>query len=85
MKESPRLLVHGREGMKGAFAWIGSGMSGDVHGPFCEGLRVRCLWSTHLSKLPTLQRGVYLCLYVVLDLFSRFVVAWMVSRKENST
>ena len=28
--------------------------------------------------------GIYLSLYVVLDLFSRFVVAWMVSRKENS-
>jgi putative transposase len=28
---------------------------------------------------------VYLTLYVVLDLFSRFVLAWMVSRKENST
>ena len=26
----------------------------------------------------------YLSLYVVMDLFSRFVVAWMVSRKENS-
>jgi transposase InsO family protein len=30
------------------------------------------------------RRGVYLPLYVVLDLFSRFAVAWMVSRKENS-
>lgn len=36
------------------------------------------------AKLPTLQRGVYRCLYVVLDLFSRFVVAWRVARKENS-
>ena len=26
-----------------------------------------------------------LTLYVVLDLYSRFVLAWMVSRKENST
>jgi putative transposase len=42
------------------------------------------VWTWDVSKLPTLQRGVYLCLYVVLDLFSRFVVAWMVSRKENS-
>jgi putative transposase len=30
------------------------------------------------------HRGVYLCLYVVIDLFSRFVLAWMLSRKENS-
>ena len=35
-------------------------------------------------KLPTRARGRYLTLYVVLDLFSRFVVAWMVSAKENS-
>lgn len=34
--------------------------------------------------LPLLQRDVYLSQYVVLDLFSRFVVAWMISRKENS-
>lgn len=34
--------------------------------------------------MPTTQRGVYLSLYVILDLFSRLVIAWMVSRKENS-
>jgi len=45
---------------------------------------VRFPWSTHLTKLPLVRRGIYLSLYVVLDLFSRFVVAWMVSRKENS-
>lgn len=27
---------------------------------------------------------MYLCLYVVLDLFSRYVVGWMVSHKENA-
>lgn len=42
------------------------------------------VWSWDCSKLPTHARGVYLTLYVILDLFSRFVVAWMVSRKENS-
>ena len=39
--------------------------------------------STH-RKLATERRGEYLSLYVVLDFFSRFVVAWMVSKKENS-
>jgi putative transposase len=34
--------------------------------------------------LPTYRRGVYLNLYVVLDLFSRFIVAWMISGKENA-
>ena len=42
------------------------------------------VWTWDITKLPLLRRGVYLSLYVVLDLFSRFVVAWMVSRKENS-
>jgi len=42
------------------------------------------VWSWDISKLPMIRRGVYLSLYVVLDLFSRYVVAWMVSRKENS-
>ncbi|MBK8640032.1 MAG: IS3 family transposase [Chromatiaceae bacterium] len=37
-----------------------------------------------ITKLPTLTRGLYLNLYVILDLFSRYVVGWMVSRKENA-
>jgi putative transposase len=42
------------------------------------------VWTWDITKLPLLRRGIYLSLYVVLDLFSRFVVAWMVSSKENS-
>lgn len=42
------------------------------------------VWSWDISKLPTQTRGVFLNLYVVLDLFSRFVVAWMVAQRENS-
>ena len=42
------------------------------------------VWSWDITKLPLQRRGVYLSLYVVIDLFSRFVVAWMLSRKENS-
>lgn len=42
------------------------------------------VWTWDITKLATQQRGVYLCLYVVLDLFSRYVLAWMLSRKENS-
>jgi putative transposase len=38
----------------------------------------------YITKLPQIGRGIYLSLYVVLDLFSRFVVAWMLSSKENS-
>jgi len=42
------------------------------------------VWTWDITKLPLVRRGMYLSLSVVLDLFSRFVVAWMVSLKENS-
>ena len=42
------------------------------------------VWTWDISKLPTYERGVFLNLYVVLDLFSRYVVAWMVTAHENS-
>lgn len=42
------------------------------------------VWTWDITKLPTVHRGVYLSLYVVLDLFSRLVLAWMISTKENS-
>lgn len=42
------------------------------------------VWTWDITKLATIQRGVYLSLYVVIDLFSRFIVAWMLSKKENS-
>ena len=42
------------------------------------------VWTWDIAKLPTQKRGEYLSLYVVMDLFSRYIVAWMLSRKENS-
>lgn len=42
------------------------------------------VWTWDITKLATIRRGQYLSLYVVMDLYSRFIVAWMVSRKENS-
>lgn len=42
------------------------------------------VWTWDITKLATLKRSEYLSLYVVMDLYSRFVVAWMLSRKENS-
>lgn len=41
-------------------------------------------WSWDITKLATLARGVYLNLYQILDLFSRYPIAWMISRKENA-
>ena len=42
------------------------------------------VWSWDISKLATYERGVFLNLYVVLDLYSRYAVAWMVAAHENS-
>ncbi|MEZ5451242.1 MAG: IS3 family transposase [Thiothrix sp.] len=42
------------------------------------------VWTWDIAKLATQKRGEYLSLYVVMDLFSRYIVAWMLSRKENS-
>jgi len=42
------------------------------------------VWTWDISKLATYVQGVFLNLYLVLDLFSRFPVAWMVAERENS-
>jgi len=41
-------------------------------------------WTWDITKLPTLVPRTYLNLYLVLDLLSRFPVAWMISTKENA-
>ena len=42
------------------------------------------VWTWDITKLPTEKRDEYLSLYVVIDLYSRYIVAWMLSTKENS-
>lgn len=42
------------------------------------------VWTWDITKCATTTAGVYLSLYVVMDLYSRYVVAWMLSRRENS-
>jgi len=41
-------------------------------------------WTWDISKLPTLVPRRYLNLYLILDLFSRYAIAWMISAKENA-
>jgi putative transposase len=41
------------------------------------------VWSWDITRLPTPEAGVFLFLYLILDLYSRYVVGWMVSTKEN--
>lgn len=40
------------------------------------------VWTWDITKLATLQKGVFLHAYVIIDLFSRYVVGWMVAAKE---
>jgi transposase InsO family protein len=40
------------------------------------------VWTWDITKLATTRVGVFLHLYVILDLFSRYVVGWMVASKE---
>ncbi len=42
------------------------------------------VWTWDISKLALVTQGVYLSLYAVTDLFTRYTVAWMISLKENS-
>ena len=42
------------------------------------------VWSWDITKLKGPERGVYYDLYVVLDIFSRYVVAWTVQTVEDS-
>ena len=43
----------------------------------------RQVWTWDIAKLATLQKGVFLHAYVIIDLFSRYVVGWMVAVKED--
>lgn len=44
----------------------------------------RAVWSWDITPLPGPARGLFFQLYVMLDLFSRYVVAWMVAAKQNA-
>jgi putative transposase len=41
------------------------------------------VWTWDITKLATTAVGVFLHAYVIIDLFSRYVVGWMVAEKES--
>lgn len=43
------------------------------------------VWSWDITKLKGPAKWVYFYLYVILDIFSRFVVGWMVAHQESAT
>ena len=52
--------------------------------PRLEATAPNQVWTWDISKVPTYEKGVFLNLYVVIDLFSRYVVGWMIAARENS-
>jgi putative transposase len=40
------------------------------------------IWTWDITKLATTQKGIFLMAYVIIDLFSRYVVGWMLATKE---
>ena len=52
--------------------------------PRLRGDRPNAVWSWDISFLPTTVRGVWLYLYLVLDIWSRKVVAWDVAEVESA-
>lgn len=42
------------------------------------------VWSWDITKVPGPRRGVYYCLYVALDIFSRYIVGWTIANTESA-
>ncbi len=42
------------------------------------------VWSWDITKLRGPAQWTYFCLYVILDIFSRYVVGWMVAHRESA-
>lgn len=43
------------------------------------------VWSWDTTKLPGATKGTYFTLYVILDIFSRYIVGWQVTKSESAT
>lgn len=42
------------------------------------------VWTWDITKLPGPTKGTYFALYVILDLYSRYIVGWQVARRESA-
>jgi transposase-like protein len=52
--------------------------------PIIQATAPRQLWCWDITRLPAEIKGKYYFLYVMIDVFSRYVVGWMVTHEENS-
>jgi putative transposase len=51
--------------------------------PELMAVRPNEVWSWDITKLKGPSRGEYYCLYVIIDLFSRLVVGWLLAHSET--
>jgi|APGre2960657505_1045072.scaffolds.fasta_scaffold64031_1 putative transposase len=54
------------------------------HKPIIQATAPNQLWSWDITRLPGEMKGKYYFLYVMIDVFSRYVVGWMITHEENS-
>lgn len=54
------------------------------HKPVLSATGPNQLWSWDITRLPGETKGKYYFLYVMIDVFSRYVVGWMITHEENS-
>ena len=54
------------------------------HTPRVVARRPNDIWSWDISKLKGPYKGLWYMLYVALDIYSRFVVGWLLAERENS-
>ena len=52
--------------------------------PILESRAPNEVWSWDITRLPGPNKGVHYFLYVMIDLYSRYVVGWMLSERENA-
>lgn len=53
--------------------------------PRLEATMPNQVWTWDITKVPGLERGVFYFVYVLLDLFSRYVVGWLASERESAS
>lgn len=52
--------------------------------PSLVATRPNQVWTWDITKVPGCERGAFFYVYVILDLFSRFVVGWLAAERENA-
>jgi putative transposase len=53
--------------------------------PVLEATKPNQVWSRDITRLKGSFKGEYYFLYLMIDLYSRYVVGWMIAKRENAT